>query len=195
MSTLLHACPWHWDCHSSPVSRACHTVSSVLALKCCLKLSALYFCKSLQAVLSLHARPLFVAPAATHSHSGSNTRPAMESGLQQVLQGAITSAGAQCHACRLILTQCCRRLTALTDCIDQYVQQQPAFMRLRPLEAVERPHQPSLALSMAKVGPPSPLPPHLMSCGRCNLLDLVPCLALMLTGPVLARSNIAHAVS
>ncbi|KAL0030936.1 hypothetical protein WJX79_002457 [Trebouxia sp. C0005] len=43
------------------------------------------------------------------------------------------------------------RLTALTDCMDQYVQQQPAFMRLRPLEPVERPHQPSLVLSMAKV--------------------------------------------
>ena len=117
---------------------------------------------------------------------GTNIRPAMEACLQQHLQGTITPAGTQRHACtlNLTLTHCCRRLTALTDCIDQYVQQQPAFMRLRPLEAVERPHQPSLVLSMAKVTPP---PPHLMPYWRCDLLALVSCLRLMLTSPVSAR--------
>ena len=110
--------------------------------------------------------------------------------------GTITSAGAQRHACTFSLTLCCRRLTALTDCIDQYVQQQPAFMRLRPLEAVQRPHQPSSVLSAAKVTPPpTPSPPHLMSLWHCKLPDLVPCLALMLIRPLSEKGIIMHAPS
>ena len=45
----------------------------------------------------------------------------------------------------------CRHLTALMDCIDQYVQQQPAFLRLDPLGPVVRPHQVPLLLSLGKV--------------------------------------------
>jgi len=98
---------------------------------------------------------MFTQSVAEHMHAAADSwqrhQVAMEACLQQHLQVTITSAGTQRHACTLSLTLCCRRLTALTDCIDQYVQQQPAFMRLRPLEAVGRPHQPSLVLSMAKV--------------------------------------------